>query len=530
MLVTDGQVGNEDQILQDLGPALARIRVFTLGIDQAVNEAFLRRLAELGRGSCELVESEDRLDEVMTAIHRQIGTPLADGPEPGAGRIHRRARLAGARTPARPLPRRTPCSCWGDSAATRSAGSRSGPATRRVGPGPRRSKRGFATIRPSPPTWARGQVRKLEDRYVIGAGNPGELESQIVAVSIRHQVLSRFTAYVAIDRRDDRQYHRRAAPDHPAGRSSPRAGRRWRASQHRRLRGLRILVMDVALASVRATISSTTCCPPPSSSSRSHGGYVGVSPPRGSSPLRRSSLATSTRANAQCLRRLRVRSSERLEDLLASCLDDLRRGRPCIAQQAPAMGQGKSLRDLLTERRPGFEETARWIAEIAEALQDLLDRGFVHTDVTPARVVISPEGRAILTHVASHQVRAGAAGALAPETPASMHRSESASSTSLYDVRSSIYSLGVMLYEMLTGVRPFSGSTPEEILQMVSQGAVLPPRRVKRSIPKELEAICLKAMARKPEDRYATPGELAGALRQFLTGQPDRKKGFWKRK
>ena len=65
MLITDGQVGNEDQILATLGPRLKDIRVFTLGIDQAVNEAFLRRLAERGGGACELVESEDRLDEVM---------------------------------------------------------------------------------------------------------------------------------------------------------------------------------------------------------------------------------------------------------------------------------------------------------------------------------------------------------------------------------------------------------------------------------------------------------------------------------
>ena len=78
VLVTDGQVGNEDQVLQTLGARLKGIRVFTLGIDQAVNEGFLRRLAELGQGggSCELVESEDRLDAVMDSIHRRIGTPV----------------------------------------------------------------------------------------------------------------------------------------------------------------------------------------------------------------------------------------------------------------------------------------------------------------------------------------------------------------------------------------------------------------------------------------------------------------------
>ena len=77
VLITDGQVGNEDAILRDLSPRLRGTRVFTLGIDQAVNAAFLRRLAGAGGGLCELVESEDRLDAVMAKVHRRIGTPIA---------------------------------------------------------------------------------------------------------------------------------------------------------------------------------------------------------------------------------------------------------------------------------------------------------------------------------------------------------------------------------------------------------------------------------------------------------------------
>jgi Ca-activated chloride channel family protein len=77
VLVTDGQVGNEDQILRQVAPNLKGARVFALGIDQAVNGAFLRRLAGAGGGLCELVESEDRLDVVMGKVHRRIGTPVA---------------------------------------------------------------------------------------------------------------------------------------------------------------------------------------------------------------------------------------------------------------------------------------------------------------------------------------------------------------------------------------------------------------------------------------------------------------------
>ena len=77
VLVTDGQVGNEDHILRELAPMMRNIRMFTLGIDEAVNAAFLRRLAGAGGGLCELVESEDRLDAVMAKVHRRIGTPIA---------------------------------------------------------------------------------------------------------------------------------------------------------------------------------------------------------------------------------------------------------------------------------------------------------------------------------------------------------------------------------------------------------------------------------------------------------------------
>ena len=79
VLVTDGQVGNEDQILQRIGAQLAGIRVHVVGVDQAAGAGFLSRLAGAGRGRCELVESEDRLDEAAARIHRRIGAPLVTG-------------------------------------------------------------------------------------------------------------------------------------------------------------------------------------------------------------------------------------------------------------------------------------------------------------------------------------------------------------------------------------------------------------------------------------------------------------------
>src|SRR5205823_1054431 len=79
VLVTDGQVGNEDELLARLGPALREVRVHAVGIDRAVNAGFLGRLAAIGGGRCELVESEDRLDEATDRIHQRIGAPLVTG-------------------------------------------------------------------------------------------------------------------------------------------------------------------------------------------------------------------------------------------------------------------------------------------------------------------------------------------------------------------------------------------------------------------------------------------------------------------
>ena len=199
VLITDGQVGNEDQILQQLGRRLGGIRMFTLGVDQAVNAAFLRRLAALGGGACELVESEDRLDEVMGKIHRRIATPIltdltlrGPGLDP-ASQAPRRlpAVFAGApvtvyvRWPGRPVPGQT-IELVGRLPA--------GTATT--------SAIAIDSARPGvnlEAAWARAHIRDLEDRYAAGETH-GALERQIVATSLRHRVLSRFTAFVAIDR------------------------------------------------------------------------------------------------------------------------------------------------------------------------------------------------------------------------------------------------------------------------------------------------------------------------------------------
>jgi Ca-activated chloride channel family protein len=197
VLVTDGQVGNEDHILRDVTPLAGTTRVHTIGIDRAVNAGFLARLAALGAGRTELVESEDRLDEAMERIHRRIGAPVVTDLALSADGF---TLVDDDRSPAR-LPGLYPGVPLVVSG--RYTGTPAGSLTvtgRTHDDQPFRTtvavqQRTEAAV---PAQWARARLRDLEDRYV--AGDTG-LEKTIVATSLRFGVLCRFTAYVAVDSR-----------------------------------------------------------------------------------------------------------------------------------------------------------------------------------------------------------------------------------------------------------------------------------------------------------------------------------------
>lgn len=197
VLITDGQVGNEDQILKNLGPRLGNMRIFTLGIDMAVNEGFLNRLASLGGGCCDLVESEDRLDEVMDKIHRRIAAPVLTGLSlKPSGLTIDQDTLVPSRTP--DLFAGAPLVIMGryqgnaPQGITLQAKDAAGkPWTTQITAAT--SDQGVLGA-----VWARGHLRDLEDRYVV---NPSEaLCERMVAVSLKHGVLCRFTAFLAVDR------------------------------------------------------------------------------------------------------------------------------------------------------------------------------------------------------------------------------------------------------------------------------------------------------------------------------------------
>jgi len=172
-------------------------------------------------------------------------------------------------------------------------------------------------------------------------------------------------------------------------------------------------------------------------------------------------------------------------------------------------------------------EAAVLIAALADALHYAHERGIVHRDVKPSNIVLDASGTPLLMDfgIAKHNSAVDATVTIDGRiigTPAYMSPEQARGETQKTDRRSDIYSLGVVLYELLTDHRPFNASY-ELLLQQIMNDEPQSPRSVvggKKKIPQDLETICLKAMRKESEQRYSSAGEMADDLRRYLRGEP----------
>lgn len=183
---------------------------------------------------------------------------------------------------------------------------------------------------------------------------------------------------------------------------------------------------------------------------------------------------------------------------------------------------GGSLMDKLNrEKRIELREAVEIISQVGSALDYAHSKGIIHRDIKPSNILFkqlpSGETKVLLSDfgIARAGVPAGVRGIIG--TPGYM--SPEQASGKEVDHRSDIYSLGVVLYEMLAGRVPFEGTTLDVMHQHIHQPP-LPPSKINPDIPREVETVIMKALAKNPEIRFQSVKEMITALQEAIQSEP----------
>lgn len=158
------------------------------------------------------------------------------------------------------------------------------------------------------------------------------------------------------------------------------------------------------------------------------------------------------------------------------------------------------------------QEAAGLISEIADSLHAAHEQGFVHRDIKPANILIDQQGRPLLTDFGIATV-AGESQAQIVGTLPFMAPEQLGDDPANGDPRTDIWSLGVVLYELLTGKLPFDDLSPAKLCEQIRSHVPLPPRGINPHIPPALEAVVLRCLSKAPEERYESAQQLANEIR-----------------
>lgn len=177
-----------------------------------------------------------------------------------------------------------------------------------------------------------------------------------------------------------------------------------------------------------------------------------------------------------------------------------------------------TLADILRKQRLSLPEVRRILTQIGDALSYAHGRGMIHRDIKPSNVLIDERGNCLLTDFGLARMVEAAeklttSGSIMG-TPAYMSPEQGMGSNT--DYRSDLYSLGVILYEMITGRVPYTAETPVAVVFKHIQDPLPAARKFNPNLPEALERVLLKSLAKNPEDRYQTADEFVQAVQRVI--------------
>lgn len=193
--------------------------------------------------------------------------------------------------------------------------------------------------------------------------------------------------------------------------------------------------------------------------------------------------------------------------------------------------EGQSLATRLRRGTLPPEDAAKLLIQLAQAVEHLHSQGVIHRDLKPSNILIDQQGEPFVTDFGlakvfdadGGQTRSGAI----VGTPSYMSPEQAAGRNSEISPRSDVYSLGAMLYEMLTGRPPFREDTVLDTLVQVLEGEPTLPCRLNPAISRDLELICLRCLDKDPAKRYPSAASLAADLGRYLNGESVEARSGW---